>query len=855
MKFDFEKTSIWRRTLAERGPEDSDSAARSRLRNAFLQTRSHVEPLVAQIGKELPQLTVHNISHLDALWEVADVVAGAEYPISPPEAFVLGMAFLLHDAATSTAAYPDGSAGLQQTVEWKDFVAQRGWGEVEIKDGSDKFKAALFEVLRLLHPKQAEKLLMQSWRDLDGKERFLLEDVELRNYYGPTIGKIAHSHWWTVEKVEATWGNSHPLALHSGLSVTENPNWRVDTLKIALLLRCSDAAHIDSRRAPDMLAALVQPLGVSRVHWHFQNRLGLPSLTNREELYWSAGQPFKAADADAWWLSHDTARMVDREIRASNRVLINNGRENFFAKGVAGTQYLQEFLQTMPVEGWYPIDVNFKVSNIADVVDRFGGTKLYGKAPWRVLRELIQNGADAIRARRLKRALPDFPGKLTVEIVDHAGSSWLEVTDTGIGMSRYVLTEVLLDFGRSLWSDMAVRQEIPGLASAGFKAVGQFGIGFLSVFMLGKEVRVTSWRDGDSEDRQSTLWIRDGTRSRPILTETELPMRLNEFGTRVSVRLDSGASSLLEREASWAGMKGLSWTLVDMVGAIAPALDIDVYVKPETGAAIKVVAANDWLSMKSTSLLKRIAPHLKVHSTELKDVIESCGKVVGRLGVGSTYSNRSLGEASCVLVHQGIHVGVASGVIGVLLAGNNEDLARSIALPICSELATSEWAKRMKDRNATKEWISRPETTPLLSLGLPATELVFGSQDGMWKSTEGMLDWLSGSEELLFITSDIEVPETISQQKFNREFSQHEHVLTLDSSFTRREIFSLGDWISRLLPHDDRKPRTALGAAIARVQNMFPDCEVDEGSFVVGEVDGEEIEARCIRISNLVTPT
>jgi Histidine kinase-, DNA gyrase B-, and HSP90-like ATPase len=850
MKFDFEKTSIWQRTLAERGTDDPDNAARSRLRNAFLQTRSRVEPLVAQIGKELPQLTVHNISHLDALWEVADVVAGSEYAISPPEAFVLGMAFLLHDAATSTAAYPNGLASLRQTVEWKDFVAQRGWDENEVQEGTDKFKATLFEVLRLLHPKQAEKLLTQSWKDLDGTARFLLEDVELRNYYGPIIGKIAHSHWWTVEKVEETWGNSHPIAIHSGLSVATNQSWRVDALKIALLLRCADAAHIDSRRAPDMLAALIQPSGISRVHWHFQNRLGLPSLTNRQELYWSAGQPFKANDADAWWLAHDTALMVDREIRASNRVLVNNGREHFLSQGVAGTQYMQEYLQTMPVEGWHPVDVNFKVSNIADIVDRFGGEKLYGKAPWRVLRELIQNGADAIRARRVKRDLTDFSGKLLVEIVQIEGGAWLEVTDTGIGMSRYVLTEVLLDFGRSLWSDMAVRQEIPGLVSAGFKAVGQFGIGFLSVFMLGQEVRVTSWRDGDSEDRQSTLWIRNGTRSRPILTETEPHLRLKEFGTRVSVRLENGTNSILERGTNWMGNKAPNWVLSDMVGAIAPALDIDIFVKNKADVVIKVVSANDWLGMEPTSLLKRIAPHLKFDSTELTDVIETSGMVVGRLGFESVYSNGEFGEAACVLVHQGIRVGVASNVSGVLLAGNNEDLARSTARPICSELATREWTKKMKNRNIAKEWISRPGTMQLLSLGLPANELVFGVEDSMWKSAEGLLDWLCGSDELLILKSYVEVPETISQRKFDDEFNQYENVLTFKSSFTQREVFSLGDWISHLHPQDAEKPRTTMGAAVARIQNMFPDCEVEEGRFVVGEVDDEEIEAQCIRISN-----
>lgn len=853
MKFQFEKTSIWRRTLAERGPDDADGAARSRLRNAFLQTRAKVEPLVAEIGRQLPQLTVHNISHLDALWDVADIVAGVEYSVSPAEAFVLGMAFLLHDAATSTAAYPKGLESLKQTVEWRDFVAQRGWDEAEMQDGTDKFKAALFEVLRLLHPKQAEKLLAQSWAGLDGKERFLLEDIELRNYYGPTIGKIAHSHWWSIEKVEEIWGNSHPLALHSGLSVAESQDWRVDIFKIALLLRCCDAAHIDSRRAPDMLASIVQPSGVSRVHWHFQNRLGLPSLTNRAELYWSAGQPFKAADADAWWLAHDTARMVDREIRASNRVLINNGRCDFSAKGVAGTQYLQEFLQTMPVEGWHPVDVNFKVSNIGGIVDRFGGAKLYGKAPWRVLRELIQNGADAVRARRVKRALPDFPGKLTIEVSSRADGFWLEVTDTGIGMSRYVLTDVLLDFGRSLWADMAVRNEIPGLASAGFKAVGQFGIGFLSVFMLGQEVRVTSWKDGDAEERQSTLWIRDGTRSKPILEQTEPEMRLYEFGTRVSVRLEKGICSLLERDTSWIGVKSTDWTLADMVGAIAPALDIDVYVKAAASDSVKLISANDWLTMESIELLKRIAPHHKFASKNLTDVTEPGGRVVGRLGLGEgwAYTPQDFGSSPCILVHQGIHVGFANSVNGLLLAGNNEDLARSTARPICTALALSDWAKKVKHANSTKEWTSRPQSAHLLSLGLPANELVFGAEDDMWKSAEGLLSWLCGSDSLIISTGETEVPETISKQQFARNFCAYENVLMLDSSCEKRELFSLGDWINLLLPRDVQQHRTALDALIARVEVIFPDCEVDHGHFVIGEVDGEEVFAEGVRFSNL----
>ena len=37
-------------------------------------------------------------------------------------------------------------------------------------------------------------------------------------------------------------------------------------------------------------------------------------------------------------------------------------------------------------------------------------------------------------------------GRIDVEIESVEGEDWLHVTDTGIGMSRYVLTRVLLDW-------------------------------------------------------------------------------------------------------------------------------------------------------------------------------------------------------------------------------------------------------------------------------------------------------------------------------------------------------------------------------------------------------------------------
>jgi len=95
---------LWSRTLgASSGP---DQGARESLRTHFQSFRSRVSQLVSTLGSELPGLTVHDITHLDALWRVAGEIAGEEYPINPAEAFVLGGTFLLHDAAHVLAAYP-----------------------------------------------------------------------------------------------------------------------------------------------------------------------------------------------------------------------------------------------------------------------------------------------------------------------------------------------------------------------------------------------------------------------------------------------------------------------------------------------------------------------------------------------------------------------------------------------------------------------------------------------------------------------------------------------------------------------------------------------------------------------------
>jgi hypothetical protein len=167
----FENTRLWKTTLAPR-EEDRDSASRERLRIALLNFRQRVALLAAEIHRDLPDYTVHDITHLDALWETADIIVGNEYQLTPAEAFAFGGAVLLHDLGMGLAAYPQGLQELKSEPSWADIVTglferrlNRFPRAEEIENPPEDVKReAVGVLLRNLHARQAERLAYQRRR-------------------------------------------------------------------------------------------------------------------------------------------------------------------------------------------------------------------------------------------------------------------------------------------------------------------------------------------------------------------------------------------------------------------------------------------------------------------------------------------------------------------------------------------------------------------------------------------------------------------------------------------------------------------------------------------------------------------
>lgn len=575
-----ERTSIWKSTLGER-QDDEYKNEREKLRSAFWDFRDKTKYLVSQVAVTLPELTQHEISHLDALWEIANLIVGDDFELTPLEAFILGGAFLLHDSALCFEAFENGREGLRGTTQWKDAYADLKESNTSMNIEELNHQAD-FAALRNLHAYQSENLLIKKWRNQDSEnEIYLMENQDLRAHLGKIIGQIASSHNWDIETVISKFNTQ--LNVPTGYP----REWRIDTLKIALILRCADAAHIDNERAPDFLYALLQRSGISFDHWKAQNRLAKVDIdqsdANKSTLLFTSTIDFEETDSDAWFVAYDAICLVDKEIKACNSLLEKLNKPNFKVKKVKGIESPESLSFYIKANNWQPCSAKIHVANVERIINNLGGKMLYGEGSdylGIVLREMIQNSRDSIKARTVFDK--NFEGRIQLFLERDCNSTWITIEDNGIGMSERVLTEVLLDFGTSFWSSNLVQSEFPGLRSSNFKSIGKFGIGFYSIFMLAEQVFVASRNYISGFDDIRQLKFSKGFSLRPIISKGAPNNFNSQISTQIRFKLKPNVISedfQIEIKNNIMGSTNFKVPFKTYLAAICAGLDVSVFYK------------------------------------------------------------------------------------------------------------------------------------------------------------------------------------------------------------------------------------------------------------------------------------
>jgi molecular chaperone HtpG len=160
------------------------------------------------------------------------------------------------------------------------------------------------------------------------------------------------------------------------------------------------------------------------------------------------------------------------------------------------------------------------------------------------LRELISNASDAndrLRFESLARpellaADPELYVLVTVDADRHT----LSVSDNGIGMSRQDVIDNLGTIARSGTGQFLER--LTGDQRKDAQLIGQFGVGFYSVFIVADEVTVLS-RRADAPPAEGVSWVSDGRGEYRVET-----VERERRGTTVELKLKGNAEEFLRRE-------------------------------------------------------------------------------------------------------------------------------------------------------------------------------------------------------------------------------------------------------------------------------------------------------------------
>ena len=158
------------------------------------------------------------------------------------------------------------------------------------------------------------------------------------------------------------------------------------------------------------------------------------------------------------------------------------------------------------------------------------------------LRELISNASDACgRLRFDSLTNPEMRESEQVSSIDievNKRGKTIKIRDNGIGMSRDEVVENIGTIARS--GTKRFVEALSGEQSEDTRLIGQFGVGFYSVFMVAENVVIRTRRAGQPP-QSGVLWESDGVNGYTVDQET-----LENPGTEIILTLRKDAKDFLD---------------------------------------------------------------------------------------------------------------------------------------------------------------------------------------------------------------------------------------------------------------------------------------------------------------------
>ncbi|WHX68769.1 ATP-binding protein [Peribacillus frigoritolerans] len=416
--------------------------------------------LNSRISQVFPNYTLHNTDHSIRIIDYMGKLVPNLKDLSALELALLIYSALLHDigmAATDEEIKEIKNGNLTyDDYKFSAFLKKFNNNETE----------ALEDYLRSVHAKRSSDYVKKHLRDI------LVIPSMTSISFVDEVALICESH----TKDDPEWITKE-LKKYGQKGIYE-----YNSQFCAVILRLADILDFDSQRTPPSLNKILTLNGFSQAEWqqHF-------SIENKNKIRKDEATGMKFIELHGRCNDSQIHRKILGYIDWINIELHNS---NLLTKEMHTKYYMN--IQTsvnnhITPEGYTIADLKFRI-DYNQVTNLLMGEQIYGSKKMG-LRELIQNAIDACKVRSeleaQQKEFGDDNYEPTVRIILDENRNEVVISDNGIGMSFTVLKNYFLNVGASYYkSDEFLLKDFK------YKPIGNYGIGFLSCFMLSDTVKV-----------------------------------------------------------------------------------------------------------------------------------------------------------------------------------------------------------------------------------------------------------------------------------------------------------------------------------------------------------------------------
>lgn len=288
---------------------------------------------------------------------------------------------------------------------------------------------------------------------------------------------------------------------------------------LAALLRLADVMEFDPERTPEIILSHRDISPTSRIYWQRDHHISIAIDSVDKQILLTARTP----NAKIHHAVCEVVNSINQELYCCSTLnydgLYANGRILNLMKDRYKWHW-PAFLYTdvrERDESFVYIDGAFRPDK-SKILQLLSGTRLYGTI-WASVRELLQNAVDAVREQiALERLLQDKPAdskweqalglvhRIQLRFDQEGEHYYLTCSDNGVGMNKSLIENHLLVSGSK------PRPELVALERAAVKSgftvgrTGQFGIGLLSYFMIGRSISLSTRRSTEAGDTDGNGW-------------------------------------------------------------------------------------------------------------------------------------------------------------------------------------------------------------------------------------------------------------------------------------------------------------------------------------------------------------